>query len=305
MRFDLTDLRLFVHVCDAGTITRGADRTHMTLAAASERIRDLEDSLGTPLLIRGRRGVDPTPAGRALLRHARLVLQQAECLESELSDYGAGRKGFLRVMCNTSAISEHLPEVLSPFLARHAGLSIHLDERTSTDIVDAVRGDACDIGVVSDAVDLTGLEVFSFRADPLVLIAPRNHPIAIARCGAGAGATCLSEIIDHDHAFVGLGDTSALQAHIAQHARRLGKRLTYRMNVRGFDALCRTVGAGIGLGIVPERVAKRYARSANIKRITLTDAWASRRLVVCVRRMHELPIYARQLVQHVMGAARA
>jgi DNA-binding transcriptional LysR family regulator len=294
MRFDLTDLRLFVHVCEAGTITRGADRTNMTLAAASERIRVLEDSLGTPLLVRGRSGVDPTPAGQALLRNARLVLQQAECLESELSDYGAGRKGLLRLMCNTSAISEHLPEVLSPFLARHGGLSIHLDERTSTDVVDAVRGGVCDIGVVSNAVDLTGLEVFSFRADPLVLVAPRDHPIA------RSAVTRLSEIADC--AFVGLSERSALHTHVAQHASRLGKRLSYRINLRSFDAVCRTVGEGIGIGIVPERVANRYARSAKIRRLSLADAWAARDLVVCVRRLHDLPSYAQQMVQHVVAA---
>jgi DNA-binding transcriptional LysR family regulator len=295
MRFDLTDLRLFTHVCDAGTITRGADRTHMTLAA-SERIRDLEDSLGTSLLVRGRRGVEPTPAGRALLRHARLVLRHAERLEIELSDYGAGagRKGLVRVMCNTSAMSEHLPQVFSTFLARHTGLSIHLDERPSPDIVEAVRGDACDIGVVSDAVDLSGLEVFPFRPDPLVLIVPRDHPMARRT------AARLSDVTDC--AFVGLGEASALHVHVAQHARRLGKRLNYRIHCRGFEAVCRTVGEGIGVGIVPERVAIRCARSSRIKRLKLTDAWASRHLVVCVRRMDDLSTYARQMVQHVVAA---
>jgi DNA-binding transcriptional LysR family regulator len=296
MRFDLTDLRLFVHVCDAGTITGGADRTHMTLASASERIRRLEDDLHARLLVRDRRGVRPTPAGRTLVRHARLVLQQTDALESALGDYGTGRKGHVRLMCNTSALSEHLPEILSTFLATHSGISISLDERPSTEIVDAVRSEACDAGIVSDAVDVDGLEIFPFRPDPLVLVVPRDHPLARRTTVRLADVT--------DYAFVGLGEDSALQSHVALHARRLGRRLSYRLNLRSFDSVCHTVGQGIGVGIVPERVAIRCARSARIKRIALTDAWASRHLVICVQHMHELPTHAQQMVTHVMAAAR-
>src|SRR5450432_2177848 len=158
MRFDLTDLRLFLNIHEAGTITGGAERSFMTLASASERIRGMEDTLGVPLLLRDPRGVQLTPAGRTLVHHARLVLQQIERMQGELGDYGAGLKGHVRLLCNTSALSEHLPEVLSGFLSSHPGISIDLEERQSFEIVDAVRNDVCDIGVVSDAADLEGLE---------------------------------------------------------------------------------------------------------------------------------------------------
>ena len=75
MRFDLTDLSLFRHVVEAGSITHGAERAHLALAAASTRIRNMEEALGAPLLIRGRQGVTPTQAGRTLLQHARTILR--------------------------------------------------------------------------------------------------------------------------------------------------------------------------------------------------------------------------------------
>jgi DNA-binding transcriptional LysR family regulator len=82
-RFDLTDLRLFLHVADASNITRGAVRSNMTLASASERIRDMEIDLGTSLLVRRRRGVELTPAGTALLHHAVLSCSSSStCVES-------------------------------------------------------------------------------------------------------------------------------------------------------------------------------------------------------------------------------
>ncbi len=294
MRFDLTDLRLFLNVCDAGSITGGAQATHMTLASASERVRGMEDAIGVPLLLREHRGVQPTPAGRTLMHHARLVLQQMDRLHGELGSFGNGLRGHVRLLCNTSALSEHLPDVLSTFLREHPGISMDLEERPSDDIVDAVRHNVCDIGVVSDAADTDGLETFAFRPDALVLVVPAGHPLAQRT------AVSLADLAQQS--FVGLVDGSALQAHIAQHARRLGQRLEYRIRLRTLDAVCRMVGLGVGVGIVPKTVALRCARSCKIRRVRLTDAWSDRRLVVCVRKLADLPAPAQQMVRHVLCA---
>lgn len=297
MRFDLTDLRLFLNVREAGTITGGADRTHMTLASASERIRAMESALGAPLLLRERRGVAPTAAGRTLEHHARTVLRQVDRMREELGRYGAGLKGHVRLLCNTAALSEYLPESLGRFLAAYPGISVDVEERPSREIVDAVRAGLCDVGVVSDAVDLEGLETLAFRADPLVLVVPRVHVLAARR------ALGLADVTEFE--FVGLAEGSALQAHVAEQARRLGRRLGYRVRLRSFDAVCRMVGQGIGVGIVPQAAARRCARSAKVKAIRLTDSWAARNLVLCVRRFDELPLSAKQLVQHVLAGSPA
>lgn len=292
MRFDLTDLRLFLNVHEAGTITGGAENTHMTLASASERIRGMEDRLGTKLLLRDRRGIQVTPAGRTLVHHARLVLQQIDRMQGELGDYGKGLKGHIRLLCNTSALSEHLPEVLSTFLTRHPGISIDLEERPSNEIIDAVRNQTCDIGVASDTENLEGLETFPFRSDPLVLVVPHQHPLAQhAHC-------CLAEILDYP--FVGLAEGSALYQHIAQHARHQGKQLNYRIRLRSLETICRMVGLGVGIAIVPQAVALRCAPSAKIKPITLTDTWATRNLVLCLRQLDQLPTHTQQLIQHIL-----
>lgn len=297
MRFDLTDLRLFLNVHEAGTITAGAQRSHMTLASASERIRGMEELLGVALLMRDRRGVEVTPAGRTLVQHARIVLQQMDRLRGDLSQYGQGLKGQVRLLCNTAALSEHLPEILGRFLRGNPLISLCLEEKLSYEIVDALRQGLCDLGIVSDATELQGLQVFPFRHDPLDLVVPRDHPLASSR---GIG---LAEVSHHD--FIGLVEGSALQDHVAHHARRLGKRLNYRVHLRSFESICRMVGQGIGLAIVPRTAAIRCARSMPIKRIALNDAWASRSLVLCVRSLDELPAHARLLVQHILHGDEA
>lgn len=295
MRLDLTDLRLFLNVAEAGSITAGADASHMTLASASERIRGMEIRLGSPLLVRERRGVRLTPSGHTLVHHARLVLRQMALLQGDLGDYASGVRGHVRLLCNTSALSEYLPEVLSRFLADHPGVTIDLEERTSDQIVDAVRNGECDVGVSSDAVDLEGLQVFPFRSDPLVLVLPRGHVLASRksiRLADVAGA-----------AFVGLATDSALQELLTRHARRLGKRLNYRVRLRSFESVCRMVGLGVGVGIVPQAVAVRCARICKVQRVALSDPWAARGLVVCVREMEALPGHVRQLAAHLLATS--
>ena len=92
MRFDLVDLQLFVAVADGGSITAGADRVHLALASASARIKGLEAALGSALVKRGRRGIEPTAAGESLLAHARIILHNVEAMRGDLAAYAGGAK---------------------------------------------------------------------------------------------------------------------------------------------------------------------------------------------------------------------
>jgi DNA-binding transcriptional LysR family regulator len=180
MRFDLTDLKLFVHIADSGSITAGAALMHLALPSASARVRGMEEALNVPLLQRGRRGAEPTEAGRTLLQHARIILRQVDDMQADLAQFATGLKGQVRLLCNTSAMTEFLPDALATFLAAHPQLSINLEERLSRDIVQAVADGAADIGIITDAVDRAALQTFPFRDDPLVLAMARSHPLAHA-----------------------------------------------------------------------------------------------------------------------------
>ena len=294
MRFDLTDLRLFLHTAEAGSITAGAERAHLTLASASARIRGMEDTLGVPLLTRNRRGVETTAAGRTLVHHARVVLQQMDRMRGELSEYARGLKGYVRLLSNTAAMTEFLPETLSAFLAAHPEVDIDLEELVSHEIVEAIAQGRADIGIVNDAVDLSGLETFPFRHDRLVLVTARDHPLADRR------ELAFVETLQED--FVGLTGDNALQAYLAGHAARAGHRLKYRVRLRSFDAVCRMVERNVGVGVIPEHAAIRLQRSMGIRRVRLTDAWATRLLRICVRHFGDLPVFARQLIEHLREA---
>ena len=102
MHFDLVDLRLMVRIAETNGLTRGAEASHMSLPAASTRVKNLEESIGAKLLYRTSQGVTLTPPGQAFVHHARLVLGQIEHLRGDLQSFAKGIKGHLRVFANTS-----------------------------------------------------------------------------------------------------------------------------------------------------------------------------------------------------------
>jgi DNA-binding transcriptional LysR family regulator len=291
MNYDLTDLSLFCHVVEAGSITGGAQRAHLALAAASTRIRHMEEAFGAALLVRSRQGVTLTQAGRTLLQHARAILRQTERLREDLGAYAGGLAGQIRLLSNTNALTEFLPEALSSFLAANPHISIDLEERLSDEIVGLIAEGVADLGIVAATVDASTLETYPFRKDRFVLVVARNHPLA------KRSKISFADVLDHD--FVGLDRASALQRFLADKATRIGQPLRLRVQLRSFDAVCRMVECNVGIGIVPETTARRVAGTMAIVPVALTDPWAVRELTICIRKLKDLPHYARQLVDHL------
>ncbi len=294
MHFDLTDLGLFLHIVEAGSITGGAARAGLALASASARVRGMEGQAGVPLLERARRGVEPTPAGLALLRHARLVTGQVERMRGEIGEYARGLKGQVRLVANTAAAAEFLPEILAGFLQANPNVNVELLERPSPEVARVVAAEEADVGIVADHADLAGLEVRPFRDDRLVLIVPLHHPLA------GRGHIAFAEALGFE--FVGLTGESALGAHLAAHAVRAGGRMQTRVRVGALDTICRMVTLGAGVAVVPEATARRWSTLALVQ---LADPWAERRLLVIVRKLDVLSSHARRLVENLVTISRS
>ena len=297
MRFDLTDLRLFVQVAETASITHGAEQTKMALASASARIRGMEAVLGVPLLERQPRGVKLNSRRPCVgsPRACRAATARADAGGTG-GKYAHGLKGHVRLLSNTIASTEFLPEALGSFLASHPNVDIELEERPSHEIVQAVGAGFADVGIVVDLVDLANLETFPFATDQLVLIAPRDHPLGSFR------QIAFRELLGQE--FVGLNSANALQNYLGQQAVRAGRTLKLRVQLSGFDAICRMVEHGVGIAVVPE-TATRFRRRRAITVVRLTDAWALRKLMLCVRRFDDLSDQAKQLIDHLKGRSRA
>ncbi|MDK8465894.1 LysR family transcriptional regulator [Marinobacter sp. SS13-12] len=293
-RFDFVTLRLFVTIAEEGRLTAPADREHLALAAVSKRVSDLESLVGAKLLYRKSRGVELTPEGHSLLHHARCILENVARLDAELNEYEEGVRGHVRIHSNTSAVIAYLPEDLSTFTREYSQTKIDLQERTSTEAVTAVRDGLTDIGIFAKHVDSSDLEIIPYKRDQLMLVTPENHPLS------GQDQVFLHEAIEYD--FIGLQQDTSLHSLIHIQANQTGRPLRMRIQVRSFDAICRMIHYGMGIGILPERTLYRDLRGLRLHLIPLADEWAHRELVIGMRSYEDLPVVARHLVDHLVKA---
>jgi len=296
IHFDLTDMQLLVNIIDARSLTRGSERSHLSLPAASNRVKNMEMHLGTPLLYRSSQGVTPTPSGEAFVRHARIVLRQIEHLRGDIQEYAHGVKGQVRICATTSAMSEFMPLALSRYLSAHPDVNVQLQERPSSAVVKAVADGAVDIGVAAGFNQADNVQFLPYHTDRLVLVVHASHSLAEREDVA------FSETFGLD--YVGLSDWSAIHAFLVQAASRQGFPLRFRVEVGSFEAVCRMIEANVGVGVIPELVARRHANTMNIQVVRLRDEWAERELRVCVRDLDQLPTFTRELVDLLVQDAQ-
>lgn len=294
--FDPVTLRLFVAVCEEGNIARAAQREAIVASAVSKRIAAVEAQIGAPLLLRGRRGIEPTAAGQALLRQARQVLGVMARMHAELSEFASGVQGSVRVVAAPSVLAENLAGDIGAFLAAHPAVRVSLDERVSIDIVRAVREGSADIGVLWDATDLAGLRSTPYRSDHLCLATPRGHRWARRRRMAFAEAV--------DQIAVCVAPGGMMDTLLRREAALLGRVPAWRTQVSSMDAAARIVAAGLGPAVLPREAIEGHACAAALSLVPLTDPWAERRFALCTRGDGSTAATTRLLVAHLTRLAQ-
>ena len=292
---DPVSLHLFVAVCEEGSIARAAAREALVASALSKRVAALEAEVGTPLLVRRRRGVEPTPAGAALLARAREILGDLARLRAELGAFGAGVQGSVRVLASPSVLAEHLPDDIAAFLARHPGVRVSLDERTSPDIVRSLGDGSADLGVLWDFADLAGLHSLPYRSDHLCVAMAPSH--ALAR----RGSLRYAEVMEEPAVCIAPG--GLMDQLLRRQAALLGRLPSYRMQVSSMDAACRMIAAGLGLAVLPREVAVPHAGAGRLALVPLDEPWAVRRFVLATRPAPLRSATAGLLAQDLAGVA--
>ncbi|MEV8314174.1 LysR family transcriptional regulator [Streptomyces sp. NPDC059900] len=266
MRYDLDDLRLFLGTVTEGSITAGARRMHLSLPSASARVRSLEQQAGVPLLIRGRRGVRPTPAGTTLARHAREVLAQTVRLESAVASYTRSPTAPLTLLGGGSAVHRLVPQALVPFLSDHPDVDVRVFEHRTPQIVRMLTDGEADLGIVlDDEARDCGLVMEPLGDDSLVVVGQAG--------GILAGRTSLTYSEAAEHPLVGLDAGASLRRWIERHVGPHAPVVRYRTTVANLNVLVALAAAGVGLAIVPRRVIDP---AGLLDVCALQDPWAHR-----------------------------
>src|SRR5258708_32995817 len=169
---DLDSLHIFVRASELGSFSKVADQKHLALAAVSRRIAQLEFHYGVTLFLRTGRVVALTPAGQALLGHAKEILRKVNATRADISDFAKGVRGSVRLYACTSAISQFLPKDLAAFHRQYPDIRLDIIEGRSLEIVVAIREGAADVGVIVAGPHPIDLPTTAYRRDKLAVVAP-------------------------------------------------------------------------------------------------------------------------------------
>lgn len=280
MRLDFFDLQLFLNVIDTGSLTKGAERSSISLQAASERIKKIEQHFQVSLFTRHASGVSLTLAGQSFAEHAQGLIQQSHQLEQAMLPFASGMNANMTLWCNSSAQSEYLPQLLPQYLMQNPQIQIDLKEAESGDIVQALSNGTAQLGLVSSFFNTETLQTLAFSDDPLVIICPSNHALA------QLSQLNLTDILQYS--FVGLMQYHSLQQSIETQARLLGYSIQYRLRLPNFAALAQVVANGVGIAIMPKRAAQRLQTHYAFHQISILGAWANRQLLLAAKDFDQL-----------------
>ena len=271
---DIDSLALFVKAAELHNLTRAAEACFITVPAASRRLSLLEHQFKAQLFERHSRGMQLTPAGEHLLKHAREVIAAVNHMRAEMGNYASGRSAVLRILGNTSAMAQFLPSDVAAFQAQYEKVRIVLEESWSDEVIKRVRSGEADLGVVVDGVDTQGLWCLPYRTDQLAAVLTHDDPLD--------GQTVpFSDLIERD--LVGLEGGSTLTRLLTAQAELQMRTMPLRVQVRSFEAVCRAVQAHLGVGILPLAAARSFADAMRLKVLPLSDPWALRGMQLCMR----------------------
>ncbi len=273
---DIDSLALFVRAAELRSLTKAAEASHIGLAAASRRMALLEHRFKTALLERSPRGVELTSAGASLLPHAKALLLEMNDMQAEMRDHADGRKGALRILANTSAMTESLPADLAGFARSNPDVRLSVQERWSVEIVRSLQAGEADVGIVVEGISTEGLETRVYRTDRIAVVMLASHPLA------SVAEMSFADVLDDD--LIALESGASMMRLLTEHAVTELRTLQLRVQVRSFEAVCRMVQAGMGIGFLPFEGASLMSQALGLVVRPLKESWAERNMLVCVKK---------------------
>ena len=256
---EIRQLRAFVAIAESGTFTAGALRVHVTQAAISMQIRQLENEIGAKVFVRAPRHVILTEAGEQLLRRARHILREHDAALDEIAELAGAERGRLRIgSASAMVLTEQLPAILKELRKQHPAAEISVLSGTSEVLVDQILAGEVDIAFVSLPVDVRGIKTERLSEDQLVAIASPRHKLAKQR-------TISAFTLAGERLILGErgGNTRRL---IDQFFAQAGVTLRVAMELSRQQAIKRMVEEDMGVGIVPLQSVKEEVEKGKLVR---------------------------------------
>ncbi|HLF83928.1 MAG TPA: LysR family transcriptional regulator [Blastocatellia bacterium] len=256
-------MRTFKAVADAGSFTQAASRIHLTQAAVSVHMRQLEEEVGAPLFLRVNKKLYLTEAGRALLGHAETIIRAHDDAKADLAAIGGPSRGRLRLGVASTAITAHpLPEILSEIKRKYALLDLSVVGGTSEMIIEQILAGSIDVGLVSLPVEASDVLTETLRSDRLVAAMSPQHKLARSR-------VITAEELSSEQLILGeKGGNTRRLIDLFFEKNKLDPKIV--MELQRTEAIIKMVELGFGVTILPRgsvhtHVARGSLRAAPVR----------------------------------------
>ncbi len=256
---EIRQLKAFLAIAELGTFTAAAGRVHVTQAAISMQIRQLETEVGAQLFVRAPRRVILTEAGESLFARAQAILREHDAAIEEIASLTGAHRGRLRIGSASARVNaDPLPLVLREVKKKHPGAEVSVASGTSEELVQQILGGELDVAFVSLPVEARGIQTTLLSEDYLVAIASPRHKLARQRVVSAYSLAGEKLILGEAG-----GNTRRL---IDQFFSQGGVKLSVAMELSRLAAIKRMVEEDMGVGIVPLQSVREEVAAGRLVR---------------------------------------
>ncbi|MBI5883122.1 MAG: LysR family transcriptional regulator [Elusimicrobia bacterium] len=285
--------KVFRDLADTGSFSKAAELNYLTQSAVSQQIKNLERSLGCPLVGRGNRTpLRLTPAGLIFYRLSRRIVTTYESsLERIRHLASAGEPGRVRVSSIYSVGPHILQNCVRDFLADHPGVQVDIDYQKGSRICEEILRGRVDLSIMAYPPKRKGIAILPFLTEEMVLICPPDHPLA------SRGEIDLKELQGQD--VISLDPSSPTRQALDKTLRSHGLHLNVKLQLDNIETVKSAVAAGAGVAIVPEDAAQGEARQGSLRVVRISHPRLQRRLCIVTRKGGKASVAVQQFLDHL------
>ena len=288
-RLTLRQFRVFEAVARNLSFSRAAEELHLSQPAVSMQVKGIEAILGVPLTEQLGKKIFLTEAGLEVLHASQAITARLDDLQANLAQLQGIDSGRLNLAV-TSTVNAVATDILVRFRGRHPGVSIHLDVSNRAAVLDQLVGNRIDLAIMGQVPDGLGLEATRFMDNPLVVIAPPDHPLVGKKKVSDRDLASESFLVRE----AGSGTRGAMERFFAAR----GLEIQSSMEMSSNEAIKQAVQAGLGLGILSLQTLEMELA---LKRLAVLEV----EFIAYMNRLSDLLFVLARVVNHRAGVAEA
>jgi LysR family transcriptional regulator, cyn operon transcriptional activator len=290
---DLHQLKVFHAAATTGSFTRAGERMSISQPTVSLHVRQLEAHLGCPLFARQGKRVALSEAGRLLAAYCEKIFGLVEAAELAVRELGGQEQSHLRFGTGATTLIHQLPPVLNLFRERHPGVELIVFAGTTETIVEQVKAQKLDLGLVMLPLSDRDLHATPLCAEELVVVVPDRHPLAGRR---RLSVRHLAEL-----QFILFDKQSAMGRLIDRYFADLGVAPRVLMEVENVEAIKSLVEAGLGASVLPEHAVSSQVSAGRLRRLRVAARPLRRQLGLVTLKSARVPRVAREMIELVLA----